>query len=207
MSETSASMGRWRHKNQGSMNYEAKMVNLNKNNQPNMMRDAYIRDQQRQDETKKYYDNLKVDFERDRETKMKKRESELDWGKRYVSNEQNIFQINQQREQDLREEKKKRYAEELKSQIMQDEEEKLKKNKMSRTEKRLNYDNLQAYKSWDPNNYASIPGWGGNAKYYNQLLAMGKDQEAIKDLNNRVFTTNQTKKTDFAAIAENNLLT
>lgn len=65
----------------------------------------------------------------------------------------------------------------------------------------------QAYKSWDPNNYASIPGWGGNAKYYNQLLALKKDDESSKEISNKAFgATGQSKKTDFAMIASTNVL-
>ena len=145
-------------------------------------------------------------MERDREMKMQARNNNLDWEKRFLSNETNIFQMNQQREQQMREEKRKKYAEELKLQMQIDNEERMRKNQMTRVEKKINYDNLQAYKSYDPNNYASIPGWGGNAKYYNQLLAMDKDSESVKDVNNKVFGNNQSKKTDFAMIAETNIL-
>lgn len=206
MSETSSIQGRWRHKNQGALNYDATLVNISKQNQPNMVRDAYIREHHRQEGLKKYYQDLQVDRDREKEAKQRNRENELDWEKRYITNENNIFQINQEREQQLREEKRKRYAEELRQQIQQDHEDKLRKNRMTQVEKKINYDNLQAYKSWDPNNYASIPGWGGNAKYYKQLIAMGKDTESMKDLNNRMYGSGQIKKTDFAAIAENNLL-
>lgn len=72
---------------------------------------------------------------------------------------------------------------------------------------RYDIDNLQAYKSWDPNNYASIPGWGGNAKYYNQLLKSDKTEEKVEEINNRVFADKDSKRqTGFAAIATNNIL-
>lgn len=84
-------------------------------------------------------------------------------------------------------ESKAKYAEELRNQMAKDSFSKKHRNKMTRTEKRMNYDDLQAFKAWDPNSYASIPGWGGNQKYYNQLVRMGKLKD-INDINKRVFS-------------------
>ena len=57
----------------------------------------------------------------------------------------------------------------------------------------------QAYKSWDPNNYASIPGWGGNAKYYNQLLTRIGAKQADEPIPG-------ARRSDFASMAANNIL-
>lgn len=66
----------------------------------------------------------------------------------------------------------------------------------------------QAYKSWDANNYAAIPGWGGNAKYYNQLLKSNKEEEKIEEIQARVFgePKDSKRETGFRAIAANNVL-
>ena len=91
----------------------------------------------------KYYDEIRLDKEREEAEKRRRKNEELDWEKRYVTNEVNIFQVNQQREQAIREEQKRKYAEELKNQYLRDQEEKLNKNRMTVIEKKINYDNLQ----------------------------------------------------------------
>lgn len=134
---------RWRQKGQGDLNFEARMTSMNKKNQPNIVRDNYIRDQQRKQEMLKYYADMKEDGLKDRQLKNQMRASEKDWEQRYVSNEMNIFQANQARDQALREEQKRKYAEELRAQYQRDQEMKVNSKRMTNTEKRLNYDNLQ----------------------------------------------------------------
>lgn len=134
---------RWRQKGQGGLNYEARMTTMNKQNQPNLVRDNYIREQQRKQELLKYYEDMKVDGQRERQEKQRNKAQELDWEKRYVTNDVNIFQTNQAREQALREEQKRKYAEELRAQYQKDQEIKANANRMTKTEKRINYDNLQ----------------------------------------------------------------
>lgn len=134
---------RWRQKGHGDLNFDARMVTLNQQSQPNLVRDNFVRGQQRKQETLKYYEEMKLDGKRDREEKEYKKAHELDWGKRFVANDQNIFQINQARSQALREEQKRKYAEELREQYRHDQEIKRNVHRMTLTEKRLNYDNLQ----------------------------------------------------------------
>lgn len=83
-----------------------------------------------------------------------------------------------QKAEEMRKQKE-AYAEELRRQRREDEERARQEHRMTNFEKRLNYDNLQAYKVWDPNNYAGIPGWGGNAKYYNELLKKGQVRTSL----------------------------
>lgn len=133
----------WRHKKQGDLNYEALLVNVSKQNQPNMVRDAYIRDYHRKQDVTRYFEDLRSEKDRERSSKQRRKEEELDWEKRYISKEVNIFQANLQREKEQREEQKKRYAEDLKRQMQLEQEEKLNRNRMTKTEKRINHDNLQ----------------------------------------------------------------
>ena len=133
----------WRHKKQGELNYEAQLVNVSKQNQPNLVRDAYIRDYHRKQDATRYFEDLRTEKDREKSTKMRRKEEELDWEKRYISNEMNIFQASLQREREQREEQKRRYAEDLKRQMQLEQEEKLNRNRMTKTEKRINYDNLQ----------------------------------------------------------------
>jgi predicted CopG family antitoxin len=140
------------------------------------------------------------------EQRKREREAELEWGRRNNAVEANSFWANKEKEEALQREKKRKYAEDLARQVDSEQEAKRRQGTMTFVEKRINVDNLQAFKSWDPNNYASIPGWGGNAKYYNQLLAMKKDEESVNDLNNRLFGTSQAKKMTFAAMTANNVL-
>lgn len=138
---------RWRQKGTGNLNFEARMTTINKQNQPNIVRDNYIRDQQRKQETLKYYSDMKEEGNKDRQIKNQMRVSEKDWEKRYISNELNIFQENQARQQALRDEQKRKYAEELKAQYHRDQEVKVNARRMTNTEKRLNYDNLQVVRN------------------------------------------------------------
>lgn len=142
-SETGSQMGMWRQKGSGDMNYDALLTSVSKNNQPNLVRDAFIREHHRKNEVMKYYDEIRLDKEKEEAEKRRRKNEELDWEKRYVTNEVNIFQVNQQREQAIREEQKRKYAEELKNQYLRDQEEKLNKNRMTVIEKKINYDNLQ----------------------------------------------------------------
>lgn len=139
----SASQGMWRHKRQGDLNYDAMLVNVSKQNQPNLVRDAFIREYHRKQDINKYFENLKCEREREVVEKQRKRNQELDWEKKYISNEVNIFEVNQMREREAREEQKRRYAEDLRNQQQLDRDEKLNKNRMTRIEKRINNDNLQ----------------------------------------------------------------
>lgn len=134
---------RWRHKGTGELNFDARMVTMNKQSQPNLIRDAFIRDQQRKLEVEKYYKDIKADGEREKYEKRNKKDQEIDWEKRYVVRETNIFQANYEREQAKKEEQKRQYAEELKRQFELDQEKKRNSNRMTQTEKRLNYENLQ----------------------------------------------------------------
>lgn len=136
-------MGVWRQKWQGDLNFEANLLNISKQNQPNMVRDNYIRDHHRKQEIMKHYEDLKNRREKDREEKGKRKAEEADWEKRYLNNELSMFQKQQQEQAALREEQKRKYAEELRAQYQKDQEEKLKRNRMTAVEKRLNYDNLQ----------------------------------------------------------------
>lgn len=178
---TSATGPSWRHKNKGDSNYEALLVNVSKNNQPNMVRDNYLRDYHRKQATNQYYASLLDDQLKEKALREANKQKELDWGKRFVQNDQNIFVAQQEREEQRKNELRQKYAQELKAQYLADQEAKKERNRMTRTEKRLNYDNLQAYKGWDPGLYASIPGWGGNAKYYRQMMEKDK-QGAFADM-------------------------
>lgn len=130
----------------------------------------------------------------------------MEWGRRNNAMEANSFWQNKEKEEAQQREKKRKYAEDLARQLNAEQEARRRQGTMTFVEKRINVDNLQAFKSWDPNNYAAIPGWGGNAKYYNQLLAMKKDEESVHDLNNRLFGTSQSKKMTFATMTANNVL-
>lgn len=86
----------------------------------------------------------------------------------------------------------------------------------------LNPNTKKAYKQYDPNSYASIPGWGGNDKYYHKLVQMGMQKE-LGDIKSRVFDPevnptysysakhsqsgfNKSKGFNFAGVAANNVL-
>lgn len=134
---------KWRHKGTGDLNFDARMTTVNKQNQPNLVRDAFIRDHQRKLEIEKYYQDMKMDGEREKQEKRMKKEQEVDWEKRYVTRETNIFQANYEREKAKKEELKRQYAEDLKRQYELDQERKKNSNRMTQTEKRINYENLQ----------------------------------------------------------------
>lgn len=136
---------RWRQKGTGDLNFDARMIAVNKKNQPNLVRDAFIRDQQRKVDVQKYYQDIKAEGEREKQEKIAKKNQEIDWEKRFVSRETNIFQKNYDREQAKKEEVKRNYADELKRQYELDQEKKKNFNRMTQTEKRLNYENLQVF--------------------------------------------------------------
>lgn len=134
---------RWRQKGTGDLNFDARMVGMNQQNQPNLVRDAIIREEQRKAEVQKYYRDFKTDGEREKQFKQTRKATDLDWEKRYVTQEVNIFQQNYDRELAKKEEAKRKYAEELKRQYELDRDRKRESNRMTQTEKKINYDNLQ----------------------------------------------------------------
>lgn len=140
---STASQMRWRQKYPGDLNFDMKTAEMSRQSQPNIIRDAFLRDQQRKQEVARYYGDIRADMEKAKQEKKSKKEEELDWEKRYISNEANIFQTNYEREVAKKDEQKRQYAEELKRQFQLNEERKREAHRMTQTEKRLNYDNLQ----------------------------------------------------------------
>lgn len=134
---------RHRLKHPGDLNYDAKMTDAMMNTEPNIMRDAFVREEQRKMDRIKYYEGFKIDREREKETKEKRKLDDLEWQRKIVSQDKNIFLEDQERRKIQREELKHQYAQELRQQYMKDQEAKMNQNGMTALERRINQDNLQ----------------------------------------------------------------
>ena len=56
--------------------------------------------------------------------------------------------------------------------------------RMGQSEKRLNYSDLQAYKEYENQNFASIPGWNNKSlyqKYGEQVKGMTQKRSSVPD--------------------------
>jgi hypothetical protein len=134
---------RHRLKHPGDLNYDAKMVDAMMKSEPNIMRDAFIREEQRKLDRFDYYEGLKLDRDREKEVKEKKRLDELEWQKKFAHQNKNIFLEEQEKRKYQRDELKKQYASELREQYMKSQEAKVNQVGMTALERRLNQDNLQ----------------------------------------------------------------
>ena len=134
---------RHRLKHPGELNYDAKMADASLKNEPNFMRDAFVREEQRRLDRLKYYEGYRIDRERGREVKEKQKTDDLDWQKKIVVQDNNIFFEEQERRKIQREEMKKQYASELREQFMKSQEAKVNQVGMTALERRINQDNLQ----------------------------------------------------------------
>lgn len=169
----------------------------------NILVNAYNRDYQRGIDTKNYYAELdrqrKAQENKLRGIKRKSREI----NEKILTNSIHDYQSwKGQHENKLRDQKR-IYAETLKKQIALEKDAKLHGERMGRVQKAMNRDNLNAYGKWDPNNYAAIPGWGSNAKYYDRFLGKGNQTTAM----NTSFSNSQGFRDQrFGKLATDNLL-
>lgn len=134
---------RHRLKHPGDLNYDAKMTDAMMNTEPNIMRDAFVREEQRRLDRLKYYEGFRLDRERDKEVKEKRKQDDLEWQRKIVNQDKNIFFEEQERRKFERDELKKQYAGELRDQYMKSQEAKINQTGMTALERRINQDNLQ----------------------------------------------------------------
>jgi len=128
-------------KSQGVMNYEAIVAQKEKNS--NIIRDNYERDFYRNEDIKRYYSDMReqLQVKESQQLQKHKQEKELEVSRASKEVEQYNNWMEQQRLEEI--EKKRKYAEDLRKQMDEDLHRHSLQNKMTRTEKRLNIDNLQ----------------------------------------------------------------
>ena len=120
----------------------------------------------RRNETyKSYAKNLLEDIETNRVNRKSIYSTTMNTDKYERTAKETEYQTWLRDHREKKSQKSLRYKKDLDNQVQQDNQKKTFKLKMTKNEKLINRNNLDAFKSNDPNLFSAVPGWGNNAKF------------------------------------------